>query len=155
MGGELSDRKALQSKGCLWWFCSSFPLVSRTFAWNVLWFYEMKHLSQLVIHFCEPTVSHLPKVINPTLFKPTLYFSIINFFWLAFFVKTVTEKLLLMRLSIIKCDPSSVPMQHRVHHCWIQTHEGETSSTWMPMIDSISVTMFFSCDNLWKLVKSL
>ena len=31
--------------------------------------------------------------------------------------------------------------------CGIQIHEGERRSAWVPMIDTISFTMFFSCDN--------
>ena len=34
--------------------------------------------------------------------------------------------------------------------CGIQTHEGELRSARAPMIDSISSTMFFSCDNFTK-----
>ena len=34
--------------------------------------------------------------------------------------------------------------------CGIQIHKGEVCSPWVPMINSISSTMFFPCDNFKK-----
>ena len=62
-------------------------------------------------------------------------------------------------------NPSQVPMRNGVHlsefvfqksraiasdFCGIQTHEGELRSAWASMINSISSTMFFFCDNFTK-----